>query len=825
MTQISSKVSWLIITIIILFNLVLYFPETTIKLDPNDNIFQFALVKRTSEIWTKSDCPLSLSCFPNLIDHWVPNWAEGYPLPYYYSHLPQITIVASYNLIVEPISSIFHPPAGGPFSIFHYYNWTKYLLLALFPLSVYIAFRVIGQNPILAALAAFFATQLSTDGLYGIDPPSYLWRGYGLTSQLYSVFFIPLAIAFTYKVLEMQTESGIRNQESSKKLHNSLFIIPNSFFIPLAILFTTLSIAGHLGIGVILLLTLPVFLFIDFQPSHIITRAKKLFIIAIVPVFLLSYWIIPAMLGNTYHLISFWDPVWKFNSYGFLDVLRQFFQGELFDWKRFPTITILVAIGAFSALLNKKYRTFTFAFLLWILLFFGRATWGGLIDLIPGMKDFHLSRFIVGVHITALFIIPFAFISIYDFLHNVANRLADFYIKWQTKISDNSTSHPEMFWEEKIDPIKSISFYSSLLLLGLIIFLLTMGQTIDYATLNNKWINESNSAYDYQYQNYQSLLNKISSLTPGRVYSGRPGNWGRDFRFSSTQLYLSLSLTHPISQFLPESWSPNSDNEEMFDERSPGDYDLYNIRYIVTDPAKFTPPDNAQKIDMFGPFTLYQIPTSGYFKVVTSNMMVDADKNTLVDIVHLWQKSFVRLWNMYPLVTFENQTPPASINREMKMTDLTNYLLQSPPQSDPQADNPPRVVARQLAGLHIFANYPFSFPQATISGKIKHEEIKRDEKYIAQVQIPQNCQNCFTLFKMTYHPNWSVTLDGKEVEKFAAFPFFIAIPTPPGTHTLEFQYKPGTLKIILLIIEFMVIISFLFRIRIKLILKKYNILS
>src|SRR3989344_1939777 len=138
-----------------------------------------------------------------------------------------LTFAIFFNLIISLIT---------PISLYDYYNWLKYLLLALFPLPVFIALRVIGINPLLAALSALFATHISTDGLYGIDPPSYLWRGYGLTSQLYSILFMPLAIAFTYKALQINQELKTKNQD-----------------LIWAILFTTLTIAGHLGMGIILL--------------------------------------------------------------------------------------------------------------------------------------------------------------------------------------------------------------------------------------------------------------------------------------------------------------------------------------------------------------------------------------------------------------------------------------------------------------------------------------------------------------------------------------------------------------------------------------------
>src|SRR4030065_1776398 len=104
MNTLKKYLALIILAFAIIFNLILYRAEVTIKGDPNDNIFQYSLVHRTNWVWENYGCPLSLQCLPNLVDHNVTYWAEGYALPFYYSHLPQIAIVASYNLIIKPVS-------------------------------------------------------------------------------------------------------------------------------------------------------------------------------------------------------------------------------------------------------------------------------------------------------------------------------------------------------------------------------------------------------------------------------------------------------------------------------------------------------------------------------------------------------------------------------------------------------------------------------------------------------------------------------------------------------------------------------------------------
>src|SRR4030042_4691716 len=150
------------------FNLWLYRMEPTAQVDPNDNTFQFALVYRTNQIWDYANkkCSGNILTFPichfsYLSDHWVPNWNEGYNLPFYYSHIPQIAIVGSWRFI-----QVF----TGPIPLFQYYHTIIYLLLSLFPLSVFLALRVTGASWMTAGFGALLSSQISTDGLYGLDP-------------------------------------------------------------------------------------------------------------------------------------------------------------------------------------------------------------------------------------------------------------------------------------------------------------------------------------------------------------------------------------------------------------------------------------------------------------------------------------------------------------------------------------------------------------------------------------------------------------------------------------------------------------------------------
>ena len=844
--------AYLLLAITIGFNLWLNFPEPQIIADPNDNIFQYSLVYRTNWIWENYGCPLSLSCLPNLTDHVVTTWAEGYPLPFYYSHIPQIAIVSSYHLIIKPLSSLI----TSHLSLYQYYNWTKYLLLTLFPIPVFIALRLVGFSPLLSVLGAFFSAHFSTDGLYGIDPPSFLWRGYGLTSQLYAIFFFPLALAFTYRALkeEKNPESEYRNpkQIQMTKIQNSnqfwslgplifnivsnfVFRVSNLFW---AAIFLTLTTAGHLGIGIIgILSTLP-FLFLDLNKIHILKRAKILFFVYCLLFIALAYWLIPILLNTNYHMISFWDPIWKFNSYGWYEVFRQFIQGEIFDWQRFPIITILATAGFLSLLINRRLFVFSLLFGFWFLLYFGRTTWGGLLDLIPGMKDFHQHRFIVGIQIAALFLIPAGL----DYIFRLIRRISHFAIlaasskfkvgalwassKLQLKVQNFQNlpktpqgwpaykDSPRVEESVKIKLVQTIAFYTLSLTFISVIAYFTARQTYNYAKLNNQWIDQANNAYLYDEKNFQELTAYLQALPQARLYAGRPGNWGKQFRLGSTEMYMLFGVAgFDMSQFLPETWSPLSENEQNFDERVVEDYDLLNIRYIVS-PKNEGFPDKAKMVKQFGPFQLYEVPTSGWFDVVTSPMFVTTDKTNFINLVQLWHRSYPRRWKMHPIISVEKQPViSAGMQKIVKMVDEVSYKEISPSRSHfvtpgrwPDGLLPGGESSKDLK--NIFTDYPFVFPEATVSAKITKETVDK-QTYSAQVEIPQNCKQCMVMFKMSYHPDWLGKVDGKPAARLAVFPFYLATPVTPGSHLIGFYYQPNKLKIILLIAEITVVIIFL----------------
>lgn len=723
-----------------------------------------------------------------LIDHWVPNWAQGYNLPYYYSHIPQITIVATYRLL----SAI-----GLSVSLFTYYHWVIYLLLSLFPLSIFITLRVAGLPMATAGIGAIIASHLSTDGLYGLDTPSFLWRGYGLTSQLFAMLWLPLALSYAFRLCT----SNVTRRDY---IYTTLFLS-----------FTT---AGHLGLGIIAFLSVGI---IAISPSlqsllthewnkettrKLVTTLTRVLIIFGIVGLLLGYWILPILKDGNYHNISVWDGIWKFNSFGYREVLKNLLNGDLFDFGRFPILTIGVFVGLFSALITSRYTPFAFLFAFWLLMYFGRTTWGSLMSIIPGMDDFHISRFIVGVHTAGLFLIATG-------------------IDW---LIQTTSSYFSRLYRSRM---LSLSLFSYLVIL-VIFVIFVFPQSLRYASHNDILISRANENYVKNAADTDRLFSILTQKMvekPGRVFAGRGGNWGKEFRIAETPLYMHLSTYGiPVILWLPETWSPNSDTEQYFSEQNIAHYSLYNVRYVVT-PANL-PSDAIQPfwklIETGATWKFYEVTVNennennnktiqpdsiaggqsynssmGYITTGIKPAIVSADKSNYRSLIRLWMHSDAPKAFLYPELTFDRNYPRPTGLPNFRMLDEATYKVPD-------------------GSLHnLFAETPrYANPQGTPSAipRITNQGYSTDMEFHATIVNTTPCPSCIVILRQSFHPSWHITVNGKQAQSFAVFPFYTAVMVEEqGEHTITFTYQPTVTKKLLFVVGIVTLFLLIFALRKK----------
>ncbi|MBI4225851.1 hypothetical protein HY612_01940 [Candidatus Roizmanbacteria bacterium] len=804
------------LTLLIGFNFYLYWGEFKVLVDPNDNVFQYALVDEARNIW-KQILAGKLSPL-YLLDSWNERWAEGFSLSNYYSHLPQAVI--------------------GLFGGFKFFVVLRTMMLIFLPMMFFWAGTILRLPVAYNLILALFSQTIFTDGLYGMDASSFIWRGWGLSAQLMAVFFLPLAFSFTLDYFENKRNLGK------------------------AILFNFLVAQSHFGIFSLMLLGYPFYwivsvipnLFRDIfndsldsrfrgndkdsggnninkilksirqaqdpeyieglvQDDNSIQLFKRIIIFVPLTLFSLSYFIVPFFLQSQYRNFSVWDPIWKFDSWGWKQVIIWFLNGDLFDFDRFPWITLAVIFGVFLGLgylygdpstapiksgslrINsdtKNRRLFSYlslVFLMYLLLFFGRTTFGKLIDLVPGLSEFHLHRVIVMVQFTGLLVGAWFFYKALFVILSGAKNLA----KRFTLSLDPSVA--SLFQDDKKEMLKRVQHDKGtngpviwvLVIIGLFLFIYLEQPLIKYSKDNTAWIERSNKAYLKDLPAYKKIKAKLKILPKARVYVGRPGNWGRQFTVGEVPLYMVMSQDgFPVIGFLPESWSPNSDPEQFFKENDINFYNLYNVGYSIL-PENIKPPNFAKFIIKAGRYNLYQIETTGWFELGQSSIALKLKKTNLLNATRLWFGSKMLKDKDYPKIDLSKDQPDGK-RWYIEMVDRNNFI------------NLNDGKERNIWNANPFStNLKRSYQDGMFSAS---SERILPNGYEVQVKIKQQCDKCIVVLKQSFHPNWVVKLNGERVKTFPVFPFYIGIPLEKsGNYDVSAIYKPGGLKVFLILIE------------------------
>src|SRR5207248_9006686 len=119
-------------------------------------------------------------------------------------------------------------------------------------------------------------------------------------------------------------------------------------------------------------------------------RAGRLALLLAILALLTSYFLAGFLLDSAYLNRSVWEQPEKYDSLGAARVLGTLVSGGLFDFGRAPVLTLLAALGLGGCLRRwreERYRLPVVLFVVWLLLYFGRPTWGVLLNLLPLSRD------------------------------------------------------------------------------------------------------------------------------------------------------------------------------------------------------------------------------------------------------------------------------------------------------------------------------------------------------------------------------------------------------------------------------------------------------
>lgn len=497
---------------------------------------------------------------------WFPFLGGGSPQFLHYQSLPAI-LTGALGL------------ATGPDAAF---RWSLYLLLALWPISVYVAACAFGAGRRAAAASAAMAPFLVSATGIGYEQHAYIWTGYGVWTQLWAMWTLPLAWGFSWR--------AIRDGRGYLK----------------AVLLTALTVALHFETGYLALAVLLVWPLVAGRPLGARLRRAALLLGGSL---LGSAWVIvPLLAQRSWAAVN--EPfqgTGLVNGYGAHQVIAWLVSGQLLDDGRLPVMTVLAALGLGLAWLawssDADGRALLMALAVCLLLAFGRTTFGSLVDVIPGSRDLFFRRFMMGVQLAALLL---------------AGRGA-VWLTVRGRALLHAWTRP---WPRGLEPVAALT--------GAIVVLSPAWLQLGASDRHDSAAIAAQRRAD---QTAGAQLNRLISAIQrdggGRTYAGMPSNWGQSFTVGTVPVfkYLESRDVDEVGYTLRTA-SLMTDPEFFLDDRDPSDYRLFGIRYLIL-PAGKAPPVHARLAMRSGPYGLWTIDGAGYVQAGRIAGQISADRTNV----------------------------------------------------------------------------------------------------------------------------------------------------------------------------------------------------
>jgi len=455
----------------------------------------------------------------------------------------------------------------GPTTAFF---WSNYLLLATWPISVYLGARLLDWDRWTAAGAAAVSPLLVSASGFGAEHASYLWQGYGLWPQLFGMWLLPIAWGLGWRAAQGR----------------------GSMVLTAVVLGITAAL--HFVLGYISLSMLAIWV-VGGHPRQIPGRALRAGLIAAGAVAVAAWELVP-LIGDQPWLAasSYGNGTFYHDSFGAAKISGWLLSGQIFDFGRPPVVTILVAIGAAVALWrarrDERSRVILGAGIFSLVLFFGPQSIGPLIKLLPAGGAIPLHRYVMGVHMAGLV-------------------LAGVGISWLAA---------RLAWlaERLRVPRRRALVPVAVGVLALAALWPAYSNIHDYDQRDADFKTAQVLAQETDGADLDYLLGEVRSLGGGRVYAGARSNWGAQYTIGYVPVYAilndqdidALGFNLRIESLMMEP-------ETLFDESNPAQYDAFNIRYLVL-PQDHKPSVPATLLGQRGRHRLYTVSAGSYIQVV-----------------------------------------------------------------------------------------------------------------------------------------------------------------------------------------------------------------
>ncbi|HEX4904935.1 MAG TPA: DUF6541 family protein [Acidimicrobiales bacterium] len=618
------------------------------------------------------------------LDGWFPFYALGSAHFHHYQSLPHtLTALFAHVTTIDVTDT---------------YLWLQYLLLATWPIAVYLGARMMGMTRGVAAATAVLAPLLVSKPGYGLETGSYVWQGYGVYSQLWGMWVLPLALGLSWRAIS-RSRGYVAAGAAVAALIAFHFLTAYLALIVIAT-FAVLTMRGVAGR---------------------VLRTAGVLACALGT----SAWVlVPLLVDRDWSAQSeFYEGTIFNDSYGARRVLGWLVTGELFDHGRYPVVTVLAAIGLVVTALHARTSESARAVLAMagvsLLLFFGRPTIGPVLDLLPGSGDLQVHRFISGVHLAGLLL---AGIGLAFGLRTVRDGV------------------------RRIPATGGLPITGAVAaaVVAAVVLLPAHDERAAYSRRGAALMRIQRDVDRTDGADLRALIDIVRRKGGGRAYAGLRGNWGANYLVGAVPVHVALANADidAIGSVFRTISSLSTDIEVLFDETNPAHYELLNIRYVLLDQAR-APSVDATLLASAGRHRLYEVETTGYFQVADRIGFVRADRSTIAEASRDFLASREAAAGRYRGVAFDGRRPP------------------------------PSTLSR---------------PRATPAGFVERAVVEpRDGFYRATVRAERDAA---VVLKVSYHPRWTVTVDGRRADTVMMSPSLLGVDVDEGDHEVVFRYRP-----------------------------------
>ena len=538
------------------FGLVVLWPERADVWYPNDAAVHGSMVRWAAERIREGHLPL---------DGWYPYLSLGASRFHHYQSLPHI-VTGAVSVVV----------GAGVF------RWSLYLLLATWPIAVYVGGRLLGLGRWPAACAALVSPLLNSEPGLGYEWGSYVWRGSGTWAQLWGMWALPFAWGLSWQAVA-----------KGRRLW-------------LASIVVGLTVLFHLLTGYLALLTLGVWVLL--RPTQLPRRLLRATVVGLGALAVAAWMLVPLIADAAWTVNDeFSRGTIFYDSFGAPQILRWLVSGEIFDEARVPVVTVLAATGLAFTIVRwrsrEPARAVVGAGLLSLLLFFGRPTLGPVLDLLPGGEDLFLRRYISGVHLAGIY-------------------LAGLGTTWIGVSVMRLVRSPAPSWVRNAAAITAVLVgLGSVVGLGI--------ERADFEMQGARWIDEQRAEQATDGADLAALVETARTDGPGRIFAGLRVSGTSAPKVGQVPSYIALlALDADAVGFTRPTWSLMSPAEYRFDVREAGLRRLFGVRYWIQ-VSGATVPEGATEIARAGRWVLHRFDDVGYVQVIDTVPAIPADREHL----------------------------------------------------------------------------------------------------------------------------------------------------------------------------------------------------